>query len=120
MEVLVCASLGHLVNSLNCYQKLTSPHAIQHRGTENTEVVVTEFQGTRFLCALRASVFMSLCNSLRYSFSNLQRPPFTIFSLNVLIRLGTVGDLQVLRVPLELLARAVRNRAQQDGFGQRP
>ena len=53
---------------------------------------------------------------LGYEPWRLQRPPLPILAAQALIRFRAIRDCEVLRVPLELLACAVCDRSQQDGF----
>src|SRR5439155_11978029 len=51
-------------------------------------------------------------------FALLNRPALAVFALDVVHRAGEIGDLEVGRIPLDFLAGAVRNNAQQNGFGK--
>src|SRR5688500_18114523 len=48
-----------------------------------------------------------------------QRPPLAVLAAEVLLGLGRVGELHVLRVPLQPLAGAERDVAEVVGLGQR-
>src|SRR4051812_50046524 len=74
-------------------------------------------------CVLRKKrgrrTFSYAIRTTQYAISS-QLPPLPILVMQKLLRLRAVDRFQVLRVPLEALAAAVGDVAEQDGLAERP